>query len=74
MDVKRCIGCGLCVTTCPTSSLSLVRKPKEKQPYIPKDIIETSIKLGKARGKLGISKLIGMQVRSKLDRLLAPKN
>ncbi len=73
LDVNRCIGCGLCVSTCPTHSLSLVRKPKEKQPYVPKDIIATNIKLGKARGKLGLSKLIGMQVRSKLDRLLASK-
>ena len=72
-DLNRCIGCGLCVTTCPTHSLSLVRKPKEKQPYVPKDIIDTNIKLGKARGKLDMSKLIGMQVRSKLDRLLAPR-
>ena len=73
LDVKRCIGCGLCVSTCPTHSLSLVRKPKEKQPYVPKDIIKTSIKVGQARGKLGVGKLIGMQVRSKLDRLLASK-
>ncbi len=73
LDVNRCIGCGLCVSTCPTHSLSLVRKPKAKQPYVPKDIIETSIRVGKARGKLGMGKLIGMQVRSKLDRLLASK-
>lgn len=73
LDVKRCIGCGLCVSTCPTHSLSLVRKPKEKQPYVPKDIIKTSIRVGQARGKLGVGKLIGMQVKSKLDRLLAPK-
>ena len=63
----------MCVTTCPTHSLSLVRKPKAKQSYLPKDIIETNVKLGNARGKLGISKLIGMQVRSKRDRLLAFK-
>jgi ferredoxin len=43
------IGCGLCVSTCPTKSLSLVRKSKEKQPYVPKDIKETNIKLGKAK-------------------------
>ena len=73
LDLKRCIGCGLCVTTCPTHSLSLVRKPKAKQPYVPKDIVETNMKLGKARGKLGVGKMIGMQVKSKLDRLLAPK-
>jgi formate hydrogenlyase subunit 6/NADH:ubiquinone oxidoreductase subunit I len=71
LDLNRCIGCGLCVNTCPTDSLSLLRKPKAKQPYVPKDIVETNIKLGKARGKLGVSKMIGMKVRSKLDRLLA---
>jgi len=74
LDLNRCIGCGLCVSTCPTHSLSLVRKPKMKQPYVPKDIVETNIKLGKARGKLGIGKRVGMQVRSKLDRLLAQKS
>ena len=73
LDLNRCIGCGLCVNTCPTDSLSLLRKPKAKQPYVPKDIIETHIKLGRARGKLGIGKRVGMQVRSKLDRLLASK-
>ena len=73
LNLDRCIGCGLCVSTCPTSSLSLARKPEAQQPYVPKDIIETSIKLGKARGKMGITSLVGMQVRSKLDRLLAPK-
>lgn len=73
LDLNRCIGCGLCVSTCPTDSLSLVRKPKAKQPYVPKNIIDTNIKLGKARGKLGIGKMVRMQVRSKLDRLLAPR-
>jgi Na+-translocating ferredoxin:NAD+ oxidoreductase subunit B len=73
LDVRRCIGCGLCVSTCPTDSLSLVRKPKANQPFVPKNIIKTNIRVGQARGKLGISKLIGMQVRSKVDRLLASK-
>lgn len=74
LDLKRCIGCGLCVSTCPSDSLSLVRKPKTKQPYVPETIVETNVRLGKARGKLGIGKRVGMQVRSKLDRLLAPKS
>lgn len=71
LNPDRCIGCGLCVSTCPTQSITLVRKPKEKQPYVPRDIIETSMKLAKARGKLGMSKMIRMQVKSKMDRLLA---
>ncbi len=74
LDLKRCIGCGLCVSTCPSESLSLVRKPKAKQPYVPETIVETNVKLGKARGKLGIGKRVGLQVRSKLDRLLAEKS
>jgi len=65
LDLNRCIGCGLCVTTCATNSLSLTRKPEAKQPYVPKDIMETHIRLGKARGKLGTGRLIGMQDRSK---------
>ncbi|HME43461.1 MAG TPA: 4Fe-4S dicluster domain-containing protein [Syntrophorhabdales bacterium] len=70
-NLDRCIGCGLCVSTCPTNSISLVRKAE--QSYVPKDIIETSIKMMKTRGKIRMVKLVGMQVRSKLDRLLAPK-
>lgn len=65
LDVNRCIGCGLCVTTCPASSLSLTRKPEAKQPYVPKDIMETHIRLGKARGKLGSGAKMGMQDRPK---------
>ena len=71
LDPDRCIGCGLCVDTCRTKSLTLLRKPEAQQSYVPRNIIETSIKLGKTRGKLGISKMVGMQVKSKLDRLLA---
>ncbi len=73
LNLDRCIGCGLCVTTCPTESLSLVRKPEAEQPYVPKDIVETTMKVGQARGKLGMPQLIGMQIRSKVDRLLAPR-
>ncbi|MGA2332188.1 MAG: 4Fe-4S binding protein [Syntrophales bacterium] len=73
LDPERCIGCGLCVDTCRTKSLTLLRKPEAQQSYVPRNIIETSIKLGKARGKLGIGRLVGMQVKSKLDRLLAQR-
>ena len=73
LNLNRCIGCGLCVSTCPTISLSLVRKPKAKQPKIPRNIIDTNIKLGRARGKLSIGKMVGMQVKSKVDRLFAPR-
>ncbi len=70
LDVDRCIGCGLCVSTCPAGSLSLVRKPEFEQPEVPRDIIDTSIKLGKARGKITTPRLVKMMVKSKVDRIL----
>jgi Pyruvate/2-oxoacid:ferredoxin oxidoreductase delta subunit len=73
MDIDRCIGCGLCVSTCPTDSIRLVRKPEDEQPEIPKDIVQTSIQLARKRGKLSHIGMIKMQLKSKLDRLLASK-
>lgn len=73
LNTDRCIGCGLCVSTCPTAALSLVRKPRSEQASIPKDHIRSVINVGRARGKLGMGELIRMQIKSKLDRLLAPK-
>jgi ferredoxin len=73
LDVDRCIGCGLCVSTCPTGSLTLVRKPEPEQPKVPKNMVEATIRLARERRKLGPGKLVQMQVKSKMDRLLAPK-
>jgi len=73
LDADQCIGCGLCVSTCPTGSLTLVRKPESEQPKVPADLIQASIKLGRERGKLGTFNLVGMQLKSKLDRLLAAR-
>jgi len=71
LELDRCIGCGLCVTTCPSESLSLARKPAAEQPQVPKDLIDNYIRLAQARDRLGTRELIGMQVRSKWDRLAA---
>ncbi len=73
LDTDQCIGCGLCVSTCPTNSLTLVRKPESEQHQVPADLIKASIKLGQERGKLGTFNLVQMQLKSKLDRLLAPR-
>jgi NAD-dependent dihydropyrimidine dehydrogenase PreA subunit len=66
----RCIGCGLCVSTCPTDSIRLVRKPDSEQPEVPQDIVENLIRLGKARGKITTPGLMKMMVKSKVDRFL----
>jgi ferredoxin len=73
LDLDRCIGCGLCVTTCPNKALSLERKPAAQLPHIPKDLTDTTIRLGKARGKLNNADLVKLLVKSKVDRLLAAK-
>ncbi len=70
-DLDRCIGCGLCVTTCATEALSLMRKPKDEQPYVPATLAEANIRLAMAGGKMGLVDMAGLVVRSKVDRLLA---
>jgi formate hydrogenlyase subunit 6/NADH:ubiquinone oxidoreductase subunit I len=70
-DPARCIGCGLCVTTCPSHSLALVRKPEAEQPYLPRSVAETYVRMSVSRGKLGT--LVGMAVRAGVDHVLARK-
>ena len=71
IDMDRCIGCGLCVSTCPTKSLTLERKPEKAQHYIPDDLMESHIRLGQARGKLGRGTMVKMSLKSKWDRFLS---
>jgi ferredoxin len=73
LDPDRCIGCGLCVSTCPADALSLTRKPESEQPEVPRNIVDTSIRLGKARGKITTAGLIKMVVKSKAGGILASK-
>lgn len=69
LQTNRCIGCGLCISTCPTNSFSLERKPKAKQPYVPKTMTETYIRLGHVSGRMKIGSMLKMQVKSSIDRL-----
>jgi len=71
LNQQRCIGCGLCVSTCTTGALTLVRKPESEQPFIPKDIVATTLQLAQARGKMGKRELAGLLLKSKADRLAA---
>jgi len=73
LDVDQCIGCGLCVSTCPTGSLTLERKPESDQPEVPRNVTEAFIRLGRERGKLSNFNMVQMQLKSKVDRLLASK-
>lgn len=73
LNIDRCIGCGLCVSTCSTQSITLMRKPESDQPMIPKDAIKAAIRRGQERGKLSPVKLLGMHLKSKMDRLLAAR-
>jgi Na+-translocating ferredoxin:NAD+ oxidoreductase subunit B len=69
LDLKRCIGCGLCVNTCPSGAMRLVRKPEA--PSIPKDTVSNYLQMAQARDKLGLLRMGAMLVRSKIDRVLA---
>ena len=71
LDADRCIGCGLCVSKCPTHAMSLERKPAKDQADIPKDHIKGQMKIAQAHGRLGVGELMRLQLKSKLDRVLA---
>jgi electron transport complex protein RnfB len=71
VNKDRCIGCGLCVSTCPEGAVALVRKPEEEQQRIPRDLTDQYIRALRTRGIVNTRDLVGWQVRSKIERLLA---
>jgi hypothetical protein len=62
------------VTTCPTSALSLIRIPEEDQPTVPETNMDKYILQARKRGKLNTGKMAMMQLKSKMDRLMAAKS
>lgn len=73
VDLDRCIGCGLCVTTCPEEAVTLVRKPQEEQPAVPANSVALYLSILRARGVVTTPDLLKMLLRSRVDRLLAPR-
>jgi Fe-S-cluster-containing hydrogenase component 2 len=74
LEKERCIGCGLCVTTCPTGALRLQRKPEPLQKKIPRTWIEALYTLAKKRGKLGPIKVLKIKARTSFDRFRAARS
>jgi ferredoxin len=50
VDLDRCVGCGLCVVTCPDGALRLERKLEELITPAPKNKKEWTEKRAKNRG------------------------
>ncbi|MEJ2719298.1 MAG: 4Fe-4S binding protein [Deltaproteobacteria bacterium] len=51
IDRDRCIGCGLCVTTCPEEALTLQSKPESERRVPPVSGRDYFMQLAQSRGK-----------------------
>ena len=51
VNLDRCIGCGLCVTTCTTEAMRLLKKPDAQLYQPPETGAETYLKIAMERGK-----------------------
>ena len=50
VQTERCIGCGVCTNTCPTSAIALIRKPESDQDQPPDNIVDWYFKRANSRG------------------------
>jgi H+/Na+-translocating ferredoxin:NAD+ oxidoreductase subunit B len=58
VDLNRCIGCGLCIPTCPQKAISLKKKPDEVRPPRTRDDLYDII-MSHKKGRLGKLKIKG---------------
>jgi Fe-S-cluster-containing hydrogenase component 2 len=45
----RCIGCGVCIASCPTESIKLLRRPQAEQLVPSRDIMNWSLERASSR-------------------------
>ena len=50
IDLDRCIGCGLCVTTCSEEAMQLIPKPEAKHRTPPANTLEQMMFMAQKRG------------------------
>ncbi len=48
---ERCIGCGVCVPTCPSEAISLVRKPEDECVQAPANVVAWMMERSASTGK-----------------------
>jgi Fe-S-cluster-containing hydrogenase component 2 len=52
LDPTKCIGCGVCVSTCPQDARSLKRKEEGEIPYVPNDMAEAMTRIAEEKGRI----------------------
>ena len=63
--VSRCIGCGLCVPTCPSDALRLVKNERQQVPPEDEEALYDEVMANKKGllGQLGLLARVGLRLR-----------